>query len=68
MKRLACLILAALCAAALAMEASMTPEEKEHCAQEGGCLFTTVAAVNQRIRAAFDAGVKHGAVVCRSGA
>lgn len=67
MKRVV-IILAILCGSAWAMEASMTAAEHEQCQQEGGCVFATAAAINARIKSAWDAGYKRGQVVCRGGA
>lgn len=65
-KMIAVAMAALLAAAAFAADVSLTDEEKERCAAEGGCVFTSVQFVRQRLEAAFVAGFEKGKAMCGS--
>ncbi len=54
-------------ALAIAAEVSLTEEEKAHCAENGGCVFTSVGFIRERIKSAFEAGFERGKSACLKG-
>lgn len=65
MRLTATIALLSLCAAAYSADITLTPAEDAHCTMQGGCAFVTNEWLRAQVKAAYEAGRKESADLCR---